>query len=116
MRYFLFLFVVFPSFFAFADLRDDMMPWWNGIGGIMEEESWMWMIDTLLEFTRDSIFSLLALIAIGMFIFIGSKLIVARGNQEEFKKAMMMFLYTIIGLFIVGASFVAVRLIASLSL
>jgi|GEM_PF-1343934 len=54
------------------------------------------MIDTLLAFVRDSIFSLLALLAIGMFIFIGARLFMARGNQEEFKKAMNMFLYTII--------------------
>jgi len=59
------------------------------------------MLDTLLAFARDSIFSLLALLAIALFIYIGAKLIMARGNQEEFKKAMQMFLYTIIGLFIV---------------
>jgi hypothetical protein len=84
--------------------------------GVMDSQDWMGMIDTLLAFARDSIFSLLALLAIGMFIFIGARLVMARGNQEEFKKAMQMFLYTVIWLFIVWASFAAVKLIAWLTL
>jgi len=74
------------------------------------------MIDTLLNFVRDSVFWLLALVAIAMFLFVGAKLITARWDQEQFKKAMMMFLYTIIGIFIVAASWVAVQLIAGLNI
>ena len=111
------IFFIFLSFFysfhAFASLQEDMLP---GGESIMDDEDGLGMIDTLLAFVRDSVFWLLALIAIGMFIFIGAKLITARWDQEQFKKSMMMFLYTIIGIFIVGAAWVAVQLIAWLDI
>jgi len=40
----------------------------------------------------------------------------ARGNPEEFKKALMSFMYAVIGIFIVAFSWAAVRLIAGLNL
>lgn len=38
----------------------------------------------------------MAVIAIGMFLFIGGRLIMARGNPEEFKKAIKSFIYAAI--------------------
>jgi len=35
----------------------------------------------------------MALLAIGMFLFIGGRLVVARWNPEEFKKALQSFIY-----------------------
>lgn len=110
----LFIFLsLFYSLHTFASLEESMLP---DAKSIMDDEEGLWMIDVLLNFVRNSVFWLLALIAIAMFIFVGAKLITARWDQEQFKKAMMMFLYTIIWLFIVAASWVAVQLIAWLDI
>lgn len=73
-------------------------------------------LDYVFEFTRDSIFSLMALIAIAMFLFIGGRLVMARGNPEEFKKAMLSFVYAAIGIFVVAAAWAIVRLVAGIDL
>lgn len=73
-------------------------------------------LDYVLDFTRDSIFGLMAVIAIGMFLFIGGRLIAARWNPEEFKKAMLSFVYAAIGIFVVAAAWAIVRLVAGIDI
>lgn len=79
-------------------------------------ESWEWLLDALLVFARDGIFALMAVIAIGMFLFIGGRLIMARGNPEQFKKALMSFVYAAIGIFVVAAAWAIVKLVAGINL
>lgn len=113
---FFFLTLNFLVLFAAAPLWDDtirsqMVPedtntvisLWSGDG--------LWVLDTFLQFIRDSLFKLLALISVAIFLLIGGKLLIARGNPEEFKKALFSFIYTIIGLIIIGLSYAAVKLI-----
>jgi len=69
----------------------------------------------LLEYIKESIFGLLAFITIAVFIFIGARLVMARWNPEEFKKAIMQFIYAIVWLAIVAISWAAVKLIWSLN-
>jgi hypothetical protein len=47
---------------------------------------WKWLIFSLFEYIRDSIFWLLMVIAISVFIWIWAKLLMARWNPEELKK------------------------------
>ncbi len=68
-------------------------------------------LDQIFEFVRDSIFKVLMLLAIGVFIFIGARLVIARGNPEEFKKALQSFVYAVVGIFVVAAAWVIVRFI-----
>jgi hypothetical protein len=75
-----------------------------------------WVLDSILAFTRDGIFSLMALLAIGMFLYIWGKLIIARWNPEEFKKALMSFVYAVIWIFVVAAAWAIVRLVAGINL
>jgi len=49
-------------------------------------------------------------------VVLGFKLITARGNPEEFKKALNTFIYAVVGIFIVSFAFAAVRLVAGLNL
>jgi len=100
---------------VFSSLQDDIIPtertavvdtqvildWWNTI--------------FLIDYIKESIFWLLALIAIWVFIFIGAKLVIARWNPEEFKKAIMQFIYAIVWLAIVAISWAAVKLVSSLN-
>lgn len=73
-------------------------------------------LDAILGFARDSIFTLLILLAIGMFIFIWGKLIIARWNPEEFKKALVSFVYAIVGIFVVSIAWAVVRLITGIEI
>lgn len=97
------------------ELRNAITP--GGAGGIITTtEGELAPLDSVLDFIRDSIFALLAVLAIGMFLFIWGRLIMARGNAEEFKKALNSFIYAAIGIFVVAAAWWIVRLIAGINL
>lgn len=101
------------SFFVwktvFALSKDEIIP--KSSSDVMVDASLTWVF----TYARDSIFALLALIAIWVFLFIGAKLVIARGNPEEFKKALNMFIYAIVGLFVVSVAYAAVRMVAWLN-
>lgn len=61
----------------------------NAAAGNVDEN----LIDRILGFMRDGIFELLFILALIIFLYIAFKLIVARGNPEEFKKALQSFIY-----------------------
>ncbi len=69
-------------------------------------------VDGALGFVRDTIFDLLLLIALGVFLFVWGRLLIARWNPEEFKKAMISLVHAGIGLFVVSAAYAIVTFIA----
>lgn len=73
-------------------------------------------IDNFLAWIRDSIDLLLPITAIGVFLFVGIRLGVARWNPEEFKKAWMQFIYAIVGIFVVSFAWAAVKLVAGINI
>lgn len=73
-------------------------------------------IDNFLAWIRDSIDLLLPITAIGVFLFVGIRLGVARWNPEEFKKAWMQFIYAIVGIFVVSFAWAAVKLVAEINI
>ncbi len=126
MKYLSSLFLVIVTFLyqnTFADnnryssdeLKNSMIPE-NSSSVVNTSATWEDLVDFILAFIRDSIFWLLALIAIGMFIYIGAKLIMARGNQEEFTKALKSLAYAAVGIILVSFAWVIVRLIAGIQL
>lgn len=99
----------------FAALKDDIIPTQNP-SVIDPSSAWgTWLLDAVLLYIKDSIFALMALIAIAVFLYIGWRLILARWNPEEHKKAWMTFIYAVVGIFIVAFAWAAVRLIAGLN-
>lgn len=72
-------------------------------------------LDFVFVFIKESISSLLMLIALGVFLFIGIRLAVARGNPEEFKKALIHFVYAVVWIFIVSVAWAVVKLVAWLN-
>jgi len=80
------------------------------------DHDWKWLLFSLLWYVRDSIFWLLMVIAISVFIWIWARLLMARWNPEDFKKWLMHFLYAIIWLFVIAASWSIVKMISSLDL
>ena len=84
---------------------------------VIDGDTWAGdILDNVLAYVRDSIFGLLAMIAIWVFLYIGFKLIIARWNPEEFKKTLNTLIYAVIGIFIVSFAFAAVRLVAGLNI
>ncbi|MGE4443685.1 MAG: hypothetical protein AB7E37_01670 [Candidatus Altimarinota bacterium] len=93
------------------DLQRDMLPNNNTVGVDAEGTG---VLNQIFIYVKNFMFAVLGLIAIGVFLYFGFKLISARGNEEEFKKALMGFVYAIIGLAIIPLAWGVVRLIVSL--
>jgi len=94
-----------------SDLQEKMTP--EGTERVVratwtDEEA----IDWILGFFRDSIFDLLLLIAVWVFLFIWWRLLIARWNPEELKKAFISLVHAGIGLFVVAAAYAIVTFIA----
>ncbi len=99
------------------DIQSNIIPdTTNNVVNFTGADEGFGILDTILLYIKDSIFNLLALFAIGVFLYTGFLLVTARWNQEQFKKAMTSFLYAVIGLVIVSLAWAAVRIIAWLTL
>ncbi len=111
-RFFLLLVALIPTIQGvYADIRDDIIPSQPSALSSSSQGEGTGALDNLLDFVKDSIFMLMALIAIGVFLRIWGRLILARGNPEEFKKAWMQFVYAIIWIFLVAFAWAAVRFV-----
>ena len=100
---------------SFASLKEDIKP--TDDTAIVDTEV---MLDSskpifIVDYAKDSIFWLLALIAIWVFIFIWARLAIARWNPEEFKKALIQFIYAIVWLALVALAWALVKLVSSLN-
>lgn len=115
--FFIFVFLLFQRVWALALSQEDIIPRdTDGSFSTLTSATWLWVLDVFLAFIKDSIFWLLALIFISIMIYVGVKLFIARGNEEEYSKALWTFMYAVIGMIIVLLSYAAVRLIVWLSL
>jgi TRAP-type mannitol/chloroaromatic compound transport system permease small subunit len=99
------------------DFSKSIIPEWESITGtINTNPEWgIDLINTIFVYVKDSIFGLLAVITIWLFIYIGWKLVKADWNPEEMKKAFMNLVHIIIGLFIIAVSFALVKMVSGLN-
>jgi len=117
-------FILFNTMIIFAswnpdDIRSNILPKVTGGPievGETEIDSSNSLLNNIINYISESIFNLIMIISIAVFIFIWAKLITAKWNPEEFKKAIMSFIYAIAWIFIVSASLWVVKLVASLNL
>lgn len=72
-------------------------------------------LTNILVWFKNELTAILSILVIGVFIFIGIRIVSSRWNPEEFKNAMMHFVYTIIWIFLFFIAWWAVKLISSLS-
>ncbi len=67
--------------------------------------------DNFFAVAQNYIIGLLALIAVGVFLYTGFRLLMADGKEEEHKKAWLSLIYVGVGLAIVPLAYVAVRIV-----
>lgn len=94
-----------------GSLKDQMIP---DQKNIWVNDTWTDTLLQVLTYGKDVIFYLLWIIAIGVFLYFWFRLITSRGNEEDFKKALMWFVYAVIWLSIIPLAWWAVKLIATL--
>jgi hypothetical protein len=94
-----------------------MLPWSGGwvTDTLLISKKWEEQIDEVSSWVISSLETLLPITAVGVFLFVGIKLGMARWNPEEFKKALMQFMYAIIGIFIMSFAWVTVKIVLGLS-
>lgn len=98
----------------FADIKTDILPTKDST--VVSNTAWDETIISLLAYVKDFIFWVLMLIAIWVFLYIWFKLIIARWNQEEFKKAIQTFIYAIVGIAFVWLAWALVTIASSLNI
>lgn len=77
---------------------------------------WTWWLNQVFDRLTWFIFSILWIVWVGVFLYFGYKLLMARWNQEEMKKVLMGFAYAVIWLAIIPMAYVLVSLISSLNI
>ena len=107
-----FIFLSFVSVSTiFADIQTDIIP---DDDPIVANVNWEEGITGILTYIKDTIFVLLMIISVWAFLYVGFKLIIAKWNPEEFKKALMSFVYAIVGIALVSLAYVLVQFISGL--
>ncbi len=101
--------------FAIESIEDSIIPTNNTNTVINQEQTGKDLLFSIFEYIRESIFWLLALISITVFIFIWARLVMAKWNPEDFKKALMQFIYAIVWIAVIALSWAAVKLVSSLN-
>ncbi len=118
--YTLFYFLFFSNFvFADDSIKTKLLNWVSKNGTVITNvanTNWKKSINSLFVYWKETIFWVLALIVIWVFLYLWFKIIMARWKPEEFKKAFIMLIYAIIWLLIVSLSWVLVTFITSLKI
>lgn len=114
--YISFLFLSFINYsYSFEFSEDSMLPKWTNkdIKTIVDVNGET-IVDNLLKYTKETLTWLIMVVAIWAFLYVWFKLVVARGNPEEFKKAIQTFIYTIVWIVLVWMAWAFVSLVASI--
>lgn len=94
-----------------ASLKDDMLPNRNTV---WVSADWTDVLTQVAVYVKDFLFAILWVITIWVFLYFGFKLVISRWNEEEFKKALMWFVYAVVWLAIIPLAWWAVKLIWTL--
>jgi hypothetical protein len=78
--------------------------------------NWTSMLVNLLNWFKEELLSVVEVVVIWVLIWLGFKMIMARWNPEEFKKAWIWFVYVILWMFFIFGAWWIVRLVSTLSL
>jgi hypothetical protein len=102
---------------VFWDTQSDMLPKGSWVvTSKLDSAEWEDQLTLILTWIRDSIETLIPILAIGVFLFIGIRIALAKWNAEEFKKAWLQMIYAVVGIFVVGFAWAAVKLVSGLNI
>ena len=111
------VFINISSSFAVSDvIKNWILNWVHWEDTVINDVDWKKWIENLFDYTKNTIFELLALIVIWTFLYIWYKIVISRGNPEEFKKAWMMLIYAILWMLIIALSWVIIVFISGLKI
>jgi hypothetical protein len=105
--------LMFINIFAFSE--NDIDPntdsiisvWWSG---------WFDLLDNIFSWIIEHIFWVLAIILIGVFIYVWYLFITSSWDEAQFKKAWKTFVYAIIWIVIIILSFSVIKLISTIGI
>jgi hypothetical protein len=69
-----------------------------------------------LTSAQNLLFSFVAIVTVGVFVYLGFKLVSARGNEEEFKKTWVAISYAVVGLALIPAAYAIVRIMSGFNI
>ena len=104
---------MFVSIFAFDETDIDpntdsiINVWWAG---------WFDLLDNIFAWITEHVFGVLAIILIGVFIYVGYLFITSSWDEAQFKKAWKTFVYAIIWIVIIIVSFSVIKLISTIGI
>lgn len=113
---FLFLLIWLITFWDICNwenIKKLMLPEWSQEVITQTDIDWGSVIKDILLYVKETLSTLVIIFAIWAFMYVWFKLISARWNAEEFKKAMQSFIYTIVGIVLAGMAYAIVALISS---
>jgi hypothetical protein len=110
-----FLFIT-NSFAVSNVIKDWILKWIKADNTVIDNVEWKEWIESIFNYTKNTIFDLLALIVIWVFLYIWYKIIISKGNPEEFKKAFMMLIYAVLWMLFVALAWVIVVFISGLKI
>ena len=104
--------------FAVSDvIKNGLIQWINWDSEtVVNNIKWKQWINDILTYAKNTIFDLLALIVIWVFLYIWYKIVISRWNPEEFKKAFMMLIYAVLWMLFVALAWVIVVFISGLKI
>lgn len=99
---------------AFAASREAMLV----DGGLASANSStdVTFVGSILPSLQNLLFSVMAIVTVGVFVYLGFKLVSARGNEEEFKKAWVALAYAVVGLALIPASYAIIRIVTGFNI
>lgn len=73
-------------------------------------------LGNFLTSAQNVLFAVMAIVTVAVFVFLGFKLVSARGNEEEFKKAWVSLSYAVVGLALIPASYAIIRIVTGFNI
>ncbi len=104
---------IFVSIFAFD--KDTIDPHHESIIDVGWSD-WFDLLDNIFSWITDHIFWVLAVILIGVFIYIWYLFITSSWDEAQFKKAWKTFIYAIIWIIVIILSFSLIKLISTIGI
>lgn len=101
---------------VWADYKNDIIPIAGGSSAVQVTGEWTWIIWWIATYITDTLFWILTVVWIWVFLVLGARLVMARGNPEEFKKNFMWMVYGLIWIAIMTIAYAVVTFVTRISI